>query len=186
MKIKTLTIILLFSLSAAGQTNRRIEKLKIKVKEAEIFKQIEESKNECTILVSRIKQTKSITNDSLKIKYSEMKNAYDKIIDTMIYDINSANTIGGLVEYFATTSNRYSVYEKLLNEAKQKENDFKLIAYTELKEEKGIIKDIVDWGISFLPGWVKKISDNFLKAVKDVIISRIEEVKFDDWDDIRA
>lgn len=187
MKTKMLFLIMLLLSSSVvfGQNEDKkwLEKLESKLPKNKLFQSIAANKAETEKLVRRLKNNDKV-NDDLIEKYNKVQKAYNKVFDAMMEDVDNANTIGGLVEELIESKKRSAYYDELGKEAGILYEDFQKAGLKALNDEKGWIKDLIDWGISFLPRSVERISNASLAAVKLVISDYIDSVRFQDWDNI--
>lgn len=182
-------ILMLFVLSANisfGQSKeqKRIQKFKSFLVENDTIKAIKKNKEECEILVRRLKL--SGKGDAKIIKqYTEVKSGYDAVLDAIIYDVSQATSIGGLVEQLIMRKERRVKYAELGKKANLLCKEYKESAHNLLGDEKGFWKVLIDWAVGLLPGWVTKISDASLEVVRKILIGTLEDTRFKTWDEIK-
>jgi hypothetical protein len=169
-----------------GQTTREkklLEKFENFIYKNDTIKAVKKNKEESELLVLKLKNRGKV-NDTIKKQYTDAKLAYDKLLNTMIKDIGEVGSIGGLVEILIKNNENKKKYSALGFEANKLNEEFVSNAKKILGDDMGILKSLIDWSLSLLPGWVNKISDASIKIASDIIIKNLNEARFRDWDEI--
>ena len=186
IKFFLLAVGLLSTLVSFGQDDDKgkLETLKEKLPKNEVFKAIVAYKETAEGLVTKLKNN-DVDSRKLKRKYNKAKDAYDKVLDAMQEDVNNAGSIGGLVEVLAETNSRMDEYKELSAEAYVYYEDFVATSHEVLDDEVAICWDCrVYMATSLLPGIVKEISNKVFTGVQKIITYQIDNVRFQDWDDM--
>lgn len=162
--------------------NQQLEELKTKFSKRAFIKNIEQSRGEYEEMIVKIKRYKdsggnnSLKNDSeLIAAYSNTKNAYNKVLDLMISDINDTKNI---FEFHLFDSNKR--YKDQLAEAKNFGDIFMKSAEKKISGDTKFIGKIIQWVIKIYP-ILRRIENIYLEHVKAVMIDNLEKTKLRDW-----
>lgn len=161
------------------------EELKNKFSKRAFIKNIEEARNEYEEMVVRLKRHTDGKGNypynfdvDLINSYSNTKDAYNEVIDSMITDINECKNI---FQYHLFDANIR--YKKQLEEAKKIGDEFLKSSENKLSGETKFIGKVVQWIIKIYPV-LKKIENIYLEHVKAVLTDKLEQTKLKDWSNI--
>jgi len=161
-----------------------IDKLKVSLNTNQILNAIRERRNECELLVSMLKLYNR-SNDELINSYLEVQNSYNNLLEIMISDVENIESIGDLVNnYLITDFGKKELIKNQLDYANQESASFITNARTQLEIDGSFLGIMIDIASQFLPGFIQNFTQRAIYAMKSVIIEKIENCRFKEWEEI--
>lgn len=153
------------------------------------FSTIRNNRDTCTAWVRRLK-SKDLGTDEFKSSYEQVKSAYDAVLDIMIEDVNKANSVGEVYQFFVKSKDRKNEYAKLCGEADGFCAAFinsSMDAYSGENMGSGLIAQFIftNFVEMLVPDIIQKIAEVFRDALKEYYVARIDSLRFEEWDRIR-
>jgi len=163
--------------TAVPGMNSEAQKFLERYNKEKFLQQIEEQRSFHNKIVVRLKE-EGKTSEELKLKYVEVQSAYNNVLDKMITDVKKVKNIIGFQTIDA--NNRYS---SELNDAKIKGDAFVTAASQALNDD-SLSVALFEFAISKIWPLVQKVHDKYLAYTKLKMESRINETKYQFWENI--
>lgn len=183
-----LTLTLFFSVQGYGQEQKPLtQRITTRLDNAwfgngTVIK-IRENQTKCETLVRRLKSSGKVSDDLIN-KYMNAKAAYDIVLDTMLNDVNRAESVLDIFNLLARSQERKNRYNELGQKADQVCVIFKTSAETVLNDNMGLIDDIISWTQAIIPSWIRTLAVELRDALKFYYKNRINSLRLKDWSSI--